>query len=272
MEASCTQPRWPSQEPRPQCGGACPPSALRQAGPSADLGACDIYTVFCADFHATCNNPRIFGKNKWHTHHIVSLSSALKPPGSVLAPELCRQAGGMAAPGPARGWEDMPVNQSLLQCFTVVTRGDHVTPATGPGQMLLCTGGERVGRLGPPGSLPQCPINGGKPSRVHHPGDLGRGRGCGSPSSSVPQPQCWEEHSWFTAATTETEPHLPICLSGSPEAPPHFLQNSLRRGLPEVARRSASLLRGRRGKAGEGKRGSLEALLLPAHGSQSPRR
>lgn len=60
MGASCTHPRRPSQEPRPRWGGAGPPSALRQAGPSADLGACDICTVFCADFHATCNNPRIF--------------------------------------------------------------------------------------------------------------------------------------------------------------------------------------------------------------------
>ena len=30
----------------------CSPSALWQAGPSADLGASDICTVFCADFHA----------------------------------------------------------------------------------------------------------------------------------------------------------------------------------------------------------------------------
>lgn len=56
--APCTQPRQPFQEPQPR--GEAPSIWSEAVGPSADLGALEICTVFCADLHATCDDLSIF--------------------------------------------------------------------------------------------------------------------------------------------------------------------------------------------------------------------
>lgn len=54
----------------PLAPGLGAPSSRSEAAPSTDMGTPHICTAFCADFHATCNDPRIFlTKRRGRTYH-----------------------------------------------------------------------------------------------------------------------------------------------------------------------------------------------------------